>query len=157
MLGDNLGFWIGRTVGLRLVKRYGPYLHITEGRLRLGRYLFAQHGAKVVFFGRFVTILRALAALLAGMNGMAWGRFLTINIISGLLWAIVYGFGAYLLGGQAHRILGPTGLGLFVIAIGTMTVMFLSTHRYRHRLQAEADRLFSDEQAAKPDFFRFSP
>ena len=72
MLGDNLGFWIGRTVGLRLVKRYGPYLHITEGRLRLGRYLFAQHGAKVVFFGRFVTILRALAALLAGMNGMAW-------------------------------------------------------------------------------------
>ena len=64
ILGDNLGFWIGREVGYRLLLRYGPYVGLTEGRIKLGQYLFNQHGGKIVFFGRFVAVLRVLAALL---------------------------------------------------------------------------------------------
>lgn len=68
VLGDTIGFWIGCEVGFRLVIRYGRHLQVTERRIKLGRYLFWRHGGKVVFFGRFVPVLRALAAFLAGVN-----------------------------------------------------------------------------------------
>ena len=62
ILGDNLGFWVGREGGYRLLRRYGRYIHLEERRLKLGQYLFLKHGGKVVFFGRFVAVLRAWAA-----------------------------------------------------------------------------------------------
>ncbi len=63
VLGDNLGYFIGREGGFRLLRRYGHRVGITDARLRLGQYLFRSYGAQVVFFGRFVAILRALAAV----------------------------------------------------------------------------------------------
>jgi membrane protein DedA with SNARE-associated domain len=72
VIGDNIGFWIGEKVGYRLLIRYGPRLRITPGQIKLGQYLFMRHGGKVVFFGRFVAVLRALAAFLAGANKMPW-------------------------------------------------------------------------------------
>ncbi len=69
ILGDNLGFWVGREGGY-----YGRYVRLEERRLKLGRYLFLKHGGKVVFFGRFVAVLRAWAAFLAGTNRMRWPR-----------------------------------------------------------------------------------
>src|SRR5918911_729516 len=72
ILGDNLGFWVGREGGYRLLRRYGYLVRLDERKLKLGHYLFQRHGGKVVFFGRFVAVLRALAAFLAGANGMAW-------------------------------------------------------------------------------------
>ena len=71
MVGDNIGYLIGRTVGFSLLVRYGRYVHLDEGRLKVGHYLFLRHGGKIVFFGRFVALLRALAALLAGTNRMS--------------------------------------------------------------------------------------
>src|SRR5215469_1323566 len=62
ILGDNLGFWIGQTAGYQLLRRYGRYIRLDERKLKLGRYLFLKHGSKVVFFGRFVAVLRAWAA-----------------------------------------------------------------------------------------------
>jgi membrane protein DedA with SNARE-associated domain len=77
VLGDNIGYWVGREFGYRLLLR---------------QYLFLRHGGMVVFFGRFVAFLRVLAAFLAGVNRMDWGRFLLAN--EGILWASVVGFGA---------------------------------------------------------------
>ena len=77
--GDNIGYIIGRSIGLRLIVRYGRYIHLNEARLRVGQYLFLRHGGKIVFFGRFVAILRAFAALLAGVNCMRWPHFLIMN------------------------------------------------------------------------------
>src|SRR5262245_52493406 len=85
--GDNAGFWIGRTVGLRWVTRHRSTLRLTTRRLKLGQYLFLRHGGKVVFFGRFVAVLRALAALLAGLNRMTWNRFLLFNALGAVVWA----------------------------------------------------------------------
>ncbi len=79
ILGDNLGFWVGHERGYRLLRRYGRYIHVEERRLKLGQYLFLKHGGKVVFFGRFVAVLRAWAAFLAGTNRMRWPRFLLFN------------------------------------------------------------------------------
>src|SRR6266567_1599898 len=80
ILGDNIGYWVGREGGYRLLRRYGHYLHIDERRVKLGQYLFRKHGGKVVFFGRFIAVLRAWAAFLAGTNRMPWGSFLLFTI-----------------------------------------------------------------------------
>ena len=83
IVGDNIGYVVGREIGYRLLLRFGPYLGLTEGRIKLGQYLFMKHGGKVVFFGQFVAVLRVLAAFLAGVNRLAWPRFLVANALGG--------------------------------------------------------------------------
>jgi membrane protein DedA with SNARE-associated domain len=68
IVGDNCGYWIGREFGFPLIYRFGRYVRLDERRLKLGQYLFMKHGGKIVFFGRFVAVLRAFAAFLAGVN-----------------------------------------------------------------------------------------
>jgi membrane protein DedA with SNARE-associated domain len=75
ILGDNLGWWIRREGGYRLLRRYGRYVRLDTRRLKLGQYLFQRYGGQVVFFGRFVAVLRTFAAFLAGANQMPWRRF----------------------------------------------------------------------------------
>ena len=74
IVGDNAGYWIGRTGGHRLAERYGHYVRLDRAKLKVGRYLFARHGWKVVFFGRFVAVLRTFAAFFAGVSAMRWPR-----------------------------------------------------------------------------------
>jgi membrane protein DedA with SNARE-associated domain len=80
-LGSCIGYLLGRSAGVLLLTRYGGYVGLTEARLRLGRYLFLRHGAKLVFLGRFVAFLRAFEGILAGANLMGWRRFLVINAL----------------------------------------------------------------------------
>jgi membrane protein DedA with SNARE-associated domain len=94
ILGDNLGFWAGREGGYRRLRRNARFLRLDERKLKLGLYLFMRHGGKVVFFGRFVALLRMWAASLSGTNRMGWKRFLLFNTASGMVWATLYGAGA---------------------------------------------------------------
>src|SRR5256712_8642094 len=119
ILGDNIGYWVGREGGYRLLRRYGHYLHIDERRVKLGQYLFRKHGGKVVFFGRFIAVLRAWAAFLAGTNRMPWASFLLFNALGGIIWATLYGLGGYILGENIHRLTGPIGLSMMVIGLLT--------------------------------------
>src|SRR6185436_16981324 len=95
ILGDNVGYVLGRRFGYALLTRYGRFAGIGAARIRLGRFLFDRHGGKVVFFGRFMALLRDLAALLAGINRMDWRRFLFFNATGGIVWATVFGLGGY--------------------------------------------------------------
>jgi membrane protein DedA with SNARE-associated domain len=85
ILGDNLGYWIGREGGYRLLRRYGRYLRLDERKVKLGQYLFRKHGGKVIFFGCFIAVLRAWAAFLAGTNRMPWASFLLFKALGALL------------------------------------------------------------------------
>ncbi len=146
ILGDNIGYLAGRSIGFRAIRRYGKRIGLDESRLRLGRYLFKCHGSKVVFFGRFITLLRAFAAVLAGAAQMGWWRFLLFNALGGIAWASLYGFGTYFLGREALRLEAPLAIGLGVLAllvIGTVAIML---RREEARLQAEADAAFPDER-----------
>jgi len=126
IIGDNLGFWVGRTWGAGLLVRYGRFIHLPEGRLKLGQYLFVRHGAKIVFFGRFVAFLRILAALLAGVNKYSWSQFLFYNAAGGIVWALVMGIGAYLFGDAIHRVSGPLGIAALVgVVIGVAAFMYV--------------------------------
>jgi membrane protein DedA with SNARE-associated domain len=142
ILGDNLGYWIGREVGCRLLLRYGRFIGLTEPRIKLGRYLFLSYGGRIVFFGRFVAEIRTFAALLAGANRMPWRRFLAANAAGGILWAAIYGLGPFLIGERIHRLLGPLGVGLLLLALGGAVAAAVFVHRNLKRLQEEAQRRF---------------
>src|SRR5438034_1212099 len=90
IVGSIIGFWIGREIGYPLLLRYGHYVGLTESKIKIGQYLFRSHGGKIVFFGRFVPLLRTIAALLAGANCMSWSRFLLFNTAGSILWAGAY-------------------------------------------------------------------
>ena len=140
IVGDNLGFWLGRHLGFRLLRRYGRFVGLTDGKIKLGQYLFLRHGGKVVFIGRFVTVLRVLAALLAGANGMPWPRFLVANAAGAVVWAGAFGLGAYLLGSEIHHIKGPLGIAGAVLAVLAIGTGFVFLRRNEARLLAEAER-----------------
>jgi membrane protein DedA with SNARE-associated domain len=142
ILGDNIGYWIGRELGFRVLLRYGSYIGLTESRIKLGEYLFKRHGGKIVFFGRFIALLRSLAALMAGLNQMSWPRFVVFNAAGGILWASCYGLAAYYFGKRIETLTRPVGLVLLVIG----TIIFVGAvwfiRRHEAELAAKADRAF---------------
>jgi membrane protein DedA with SNARE-associated domain len=138
--GDQLGYFIGRWVGFRLLSRWGGKIGLTSERLELGRYLFRRFGGRVVFFGRFIAVLRTFAAVLAGANTMPWHIFLLWNSLGGIVWTVLYGFGAYFLGDAAKRISGPVGLGLALIGAITLAAAVIFIKRNETRLLEEARR-----------------
>ena len=140
ILGDNIGFWVGREGGFRLLRRYGRYIHLNESRLKVGLYLFREHGGKVVFFGRFVAVLRAWAAFLAGTNRMPWPRFLLFNALGGISWATIYGLGGYLLGDNVHRLTGAVGIIFIVLAALIIIAFVVFVWRNERRLEEEAKK-----------------
>jgi membrane protein DedA with SNARE-associated domain len=94
----------------------------------------------VVFFGRFVVILRPLAAFLAGANRMALPRFLAFNAAGGIIWAAAYGFGAYTLGSAIHRLIGPIGITLAVATVLLIVAGAIFIRKHEKRLKDEAQR-----------------
>jgi membrane protein DedA with SNARE-associated domain len=102
ILGDNIGYTIGRTGGRAFVQRFGRYLFLKPQYLDKAEQFFAHHGAKTVFFGRFITLLRMWSAFLAGVNHMHWRTFLLCNGAGGIVWAIAYGTLGYIAGRIFH-------------------------------------------------------
>jgi membrane protein DedA with SNARE-associated domain len=140
ILGDNVGYWIGRELGYRVVLRHGRYIGLTERRIKLAQYLFLRHGGKVVFFGRFVVVLRTFAAVLAGINHMPWRRFLLFNAAGGIVWVTVYGLAAYNFGEAIDRFRGPIGIVVLVFAASAVIASMVLLRRNEKRLEAEAER-----------------
>jgi len=140
ILGDNIGYWIGREFGYRLLLRYGGYIGLSASKIKLGQYLFLRHGGKVVFFGRFVAILRILAAFLAGVNRMDWGRFLLANAAGGIVWASVVGFGAYAFGKTVLRVTGPVGIVLVIVSLALIVGALWFARRHEAELEAKAEQ-----------------
>lgn len=151
IIGDNIGFAIGHWGGYRLVRRYGRYIRLHEGRLKLGQYLFLKHGGKVVFFGRFVSILRAYAAFLAGTNRMPWWRFLVFNAAGGVVWASVFGFGAYAVGTQINNISRTSGIVFGILALFAIVAFFVFLRRNEARLMAEAEEAMPSRLSSQGD------
>jgi membrane protein DedA with SNARE-associated domain len=142
VVGDNIGYMIGRTLGLRLLLRYGSYVNLTEARLKLGRYLFMRHGGKIVFFGRFIALLRTFAAVLAGANEMSWPRFLLFNALGGICWAALFGFGAYAFGDEVVRIAGPFAVAMVAAAVVVAGIGVFYLRRHEQELQQRVERMF---------------
>jgi membrane protein DedA with SNARE-associated domain len=140
LLGSIVGFWIGREIGYPLLLRYGHYVRLTESKIKIGQYLFRRHGGKIVFFGRFIPLLRMLAALLAGANCMPWPRFLIFNLAGSILWTCVYGLGAYYLGEEATRLEAPLEIGLAAVVVVLIVAGTILLRRHEAQLAEAAER-----------------
>jgi undecaprenyl-diphosphatase len=136
IVGDNVGYLIGRTGGRRLLERPGFLEHHRRSVLRHGEPFFAKHGPKAVFLGRWVAGLRIAAAWLAGINRMPWPIFAFWNALGGIAWATSVGVLAYYLGPTAEHIfkyLGVAGIAVAALAV----VGFLAWRRFGRAGKAE--------------------
>ena len=140
ILGDNLGYWIGKNYAYLLLLRYGKHIGLTQARIKVGQYLFRQHGGKVVFFGRFVALLRILAAFLAGVNHMPWRSFLIANTAGAVLWAGTFGFGGYYFGKLLLQLHHSVAVVVFVLALATFFTIGYFINRYEEQLVEAAER-----------------
>jgi undecaprenyl-diphosphatase len=131
ILGDNLGFWIGRRGGRRLAERYGPSVGFTAPRLARFDRFFDRHGAKTVFLARFITGLRVVCAILAGASELQWPTFLAYNAAGAMAWSGTFGAVGYLLGRSWDLLeewIGRTSVAALVIA-AVLVVVWMATVR----------------------------
>jgi membrane protein DedA with SNARE-associated domain len=124
ILGDNIGYLIGRRGLRRLFDRPGRRRRLLER----GEEFFLRHGSAAVFFGRWLPGLRVAASWLAGANRMRWRRFLFWNTLGGIAWATTVGTAAYLLGRSAS-----SSLGAIVFAAVTIAALFYLSGRIWRR------------------------
>ncbi|MFL5843719.1 MAG: DedA family protein [Solirubrobacteraceae bacterium] len=138
ILGDNVGFFIGRKYGRRLLMSdRGPFPEHRKKLIALGEPFFEKHGPKAVFLGRWVAGLRITAAWLAGAHHMRWPTFTFWNALGGTCWAISIGLVSYYLGHTAETVFKTAGLaGLGAAAL--LGVVAYTIHRVRRRRGAEA-------------------
>ena len=149
IIGDNIGFMVGRRYGLPLVQRYGKLVGLDDKRLLFGQHMFARHGAKIVFFGRFIAVLRIFAALLAGVNHYSWRSFLFYNAAGGVAWATIFGVGGYFFGDAIHRVAGPVGMIGLGLAIAGLVAGWWMMRRQEERYERQILAGDSEQGAAE--------
>ena len=142
IIGDNIGYAVGRWGGYRLLRRYGSKIHVNEAELKVGRLEFDRHGDKVVFFGRFISIIRTYAAFLAGVNHMKYWRFLLFNASGGIIWAGIYAVGFYYAGGALKKLRGPVDAILSIAGVAGVIAFFVWVRRHVKRLEKEAEKAY---------------
>ncbi len=134
IIGDNLGYWAARKGGRPLLERHRLTRRYAEKYLPRGERFFAAHGAKAVFFGRFVAVLRVTAAWIAGITHMHWWRFLLWNALGGIVWATGVSLISYYLGDAAAKALSRYGLYAAGGAILLSGLGFLIVRRLEKRV-----------------------
>jgi membrane-associated protein len=117
VVGDNLGYLIGRHGGRRLLEAPGPLEHHRLSIIAKGEPFFEAHGPKAVFLGRWVAGLRIAAAWLAGITHMHWRTFFFWNLLGGVAWATSIGLAAYLLGPVAKKVVEDLGIGAIALVV----------------------------------------
>lgn len=137
VLGGTAGYWIGRGLGIEFLGRYGRWIGLNENRLALGRHLFQSHGGKIVFFGRFVAILRVIAALLAGLNRYDFKRFFLFNGAGVIAWALIMGLGGYFFGDAMTRVSGPLGIIGLTFAVAAVIAFFIVLRREERKFESK--------------------
>jgi membrane protein DedA with SNARE-associated domain len=139
IIGDNIGYLIGRKGGRWVLERPGAFHDQRTQVLATGQPFFERHGPKAVFFGRFVLGLRVWASWLAGATHMPWRSFLVWNALGGITWAVLIGTAAYLLGNSVGGVV--EAFGLYGLAAGVVAIAgFLVWHRRQRRRRAAGGR-----------------
>jgi membrane protein DedA with SNARE-associated domain len=138
IVGDNLGYYIGRRGGRWLLQRPGPFHSHRLRVLESGEPFFERHGPKAVFFGRFILGLRTWASWLAGANHMRWRTFVLWNALGGICWATAVGLLAYFVGRSAGNLITTFGIFGLAATLIAAVVGFLWHRRHKRRSASAA-------------------
>jgi membrane protein DedA with SNARE-associated domain len=134
IVGDNIGYLIGRKGGRWLLERPGFMYRQRVRVIEVGEPFFERHGPKAVFFGRFLLGLRVWASWLAGATRMRWRSFFLWNALGGITWATAVGLAAYFLGHSAGSAVETFGLiGLAAVLLFLLSVLLVHRRHRRHR------------------------
>jgi membrane protein DedA with SNARE-associated domain len=139
IIGDNVGYWLGRRGGRALLARTPIVRDHFARALPPSERFFARHGAKTVFIGRFIAILRVTAAWIAGITRMPWWRFFFWNAAGGIAWATAVGLVAYWLGQKAADAIGRYGLYAAIVIIALLVAGFFGVRLWRRRMLEESE------------------
>jgi membrane protein DedA with SNARE-associated domain len=151
IVGDNVGYVIGRKGGRWLLERPGRFYRQRQEVLRIGEPFFERHGPKAVFFGRFLLGLRVWASWLAGGTRMHWRSFLLWNALGGITWATVVGLVAYFLGHSAGNAIQTFGLyGLVAALVAIVSALALHRRHRRHQRDGAQQRRAARSTARHP-------
>jgi membrane protein DedA with SNARE-associated domain len=137
IVGDNAGYWIGRKGGRALLRRIPLLRDYFAKVLPPAERFFERHGAKAVFFGRFISLLRVTAAWLAGISHMSWWRFLFWNAAGGIIWASAFGVLAYYTGHAAADAINHYGLYAAIALVVLIVGAAAGIHFWRKRMVGE--------------------
>jgi membrane protein DedA with SNARE-associated domain len=139
--GSLVGFWLGRSLGYRLVIRYGSSIGLTEARLKIGQFLFRRYGLAIVLVARFFPMLRrSIMGILAGINQMQTMSFLVGTTAGAIAWVMLITLSAYYLGEELrHQTRGATIL-IGIAAVLVVAIIAFVVARYEARLAARAER-----------------
>ena len=139
IVGDNVGYVLGRHAGRRLLTREGRWLERRRRFLVRGEAFFERHGSRAVFLARWIPGLRVVGSWLAGAHHMPWRTFLLWNALGGIAWATTIGLAAYLLGHVVETIFRTFGLvGLAVVVLAAAALFLWHRRERRHRPIASA-------------------
>jgi len=118
IIGDNVGYWIGKKGGLALVRRYGRYFRLDEAKINKMHAFFERHGPKTIFLGRFISLLRCWAAALAGVANMPYRTFMFWNALGGVIWSAIFGTLGFFFGKNLpllERYLGQASMAIALL------------------------------------------
>ena len=132
IVGDNIGYLIGRRLGRPALERPGRFEEQRRAALERGDAFFGRHGAKAVFLGRWIAGLRVWASWMAGITHLPWPVFLVWNALGGICWATTVGLAAYFAGRGAEKLIQRIGLGA-AIAVGVGVVLLIAVLVVRRR------------------------
>ena len=152
VLGDNVGYFIGRRFGRGFLERHGRRLLITPERLERADRYYRSHGGKTVFLGRFIPFVRSVGFILAGVAHMRWRRFLLYDLAGSVVWGIGNAVLGYLIGASYERWKGyltPIGLGILVLLLAF--ILWTRWRGRRREARREAAELREAGEAAGPD------
>jgi len=140
IIGDNIGYWVGREYGRKLLARHGHRFGFTPQRQQKIEGYFHKYGVLTVFFGRFVALLRAYAAFFAGLNNLPYPTFLLYNALGGILWSVVIGLVGYFFGSNLpilEKIVTNFGYTLLaIVVLGVLGLFFYLRWRKNHKHEA---------------------
>lgn len=139
IIGDNIGYWIGRKGGTRLLAKWAWTRRIRDKYMPPTQRFFNKHGGKTIFLARFVAVLRVFGAWIAGITHMPWWRFLLWNAAGGICWALLVGLVSYYLGHAAADAIQKWGLIGAGVAAGVAVLLFLGVHYLSKRAIGEKD------------------
>jgi membrane protein DedA with SNARE-associated domain len=134
IIGDNGGYWVGRTGGRRLLERAPVVRRYAPRWLPPAEAFFQRHGPKTVFIGRFVSLLRFTAAWLAGISHMPWWKFLAWNAAGGIVWATLVGTISYYFGRAAADAIARYGAIGGGVVVGLVVLVLVGLHLWRKRV-----------------------
>ena len=139
IVGDNLGYLLGRRFGRNVFTAPGPFMHHRIRAIRAGDGFFEHHGPKAVFIGRWIALVRFATAWLAGINRMAFKQFFFWNALGGITWGVTYGLVGYYGGQAAAQVLAEAGIVGFVMLLVLPLVIYLFVKRRERRMAQRSD------------------